>query len=89
MRRCVGYQSLRLGRIAGRVKVAPDGQSFRERVFVSGSVSVSGSYGRPVTATFSASGRVRAAWTGDAGVPLGALRAPALAHAVAATLAGD
>jgi len=84
MRRCVGYPSLRLGPLSARVRVAPDGRSFDEVVFVSGSVAV---YGR--TATFSARGRIHAEWVRAAASVLGSPRAAVVARVLDAALAGE
>ena len=84
MRRCVGYQSLRLGRISGRVRLAPDGRSFDEVAAVSGSLTV---YGR--TATFSGRGKIHAAWVRDAAAPLDSPGAAVLARVIDAALAAE
>jgi hypothetical protein len=84
MRRCIGYRSLRLGRIRGRVRIAPDGRSFDEVVSVPGSVTVAGR-----RATFLAKGRVHAEWVGETVAARAGVGPAALARAVGATLATD
>jgi len=84
MRRCVGYPSLRIGRISARVRLAADGRSFDEVAFVSGSVAVYG-----CAATFSARGRVHAEWVREAAAPLETLRAAVLARVLDAALAAE
>jgi hypothetical protein len=84
MRRCIGYRSLRIGGLSGRVRVAPDGRSFDEVVRVSGTVTV---YGRSVS--FSARGRVHAEWERDAPGALAPLRAAPLVQVLDAALAAE
>lgn len=84
MRRCLGYGSLRLAGVAGRVRIAPDGRSFDEVASVAGSVSV---YGR--TATFSARGRFHAEWVREATAPAPTLRPALLAGVVDAALGAE
>ena len=84
MRQCVGYPSLRLRRVSGRVRIAPDGRAFDEVVFVSGSVSV---YAR--RATFSAKGRVHAEWSGAGTAWVDRYGPAALARVVGAALGAD
>jgi hypothetical protein len=83
LRRCIGYPSLRLGKVSGRVRLAPDGRTFDEVVFVSGSVVV---YGR--TATFSARGRIHAQWVRDA-APLGSPHGAFLSRVLDDALQGE
>jgi len=61
MRTCVGYRSLRLGRITSKVRVAPDGKSLDEVVQLAGTVRV---YGQ--TVSFTGGGRAHGEWTGTA-----------------------
>ena len=84
MRRCLGYPSLHLGRLTGRIRIAPDGLSFDARAFVAGSISV---YGR--TATFSASERLHAEWVREATAPATTLRPALLARVLDAALGAE
>ncbi len=61
MRTCIGYRSLRLSRIASKVRVAADAKSLDEVVAIAGSVRVSGQ-----TVNFTGGGRAHGEWIGTA-----------------------
>jgi hypothetical protein len=84
MRRCIGYRSVRVHRLGGKVRVAPDGRSFDEVVRVSGTVTV---YGRSVS--FSARGKVHADWARESPAPFAPLRAAPLVRVLGAALGAD